>query len=679
MSQPNPELGNPVKSAFIGTADNWQMPLLAPRPGLADDRKFVGDDEAPPGTRTVLYLRVSTTGQVNTDYDPEGISLPAQRASCLRKAEQLGLNVVAEYVEPGKSGTEMTKRVAFQQMLERIRRQRDVDYVVVFELSRFARNRLDDAIVMADLKKRGVTLISATESIDETPVGQLMHGILAAFNEYRSAKDGADIAYKMGEKAKKGGTLGQAALGYLNVLLELDDGRKIRAVETDPKRSPFMQAAFKLYATGDYSTMDIERIMKDRGLLTRRSPKRAAKPVSAKEWARIFRNRYYTGIVTYRDEEILGRHEALIDEETFNRVQRVLDEHGVAGERRRVHHSYIKGSLFCGNCRRKGLIRRMLLHKTTNRHGVEYTYVFCSGIRNDGCNSTFCNLDRVEDLVVKHYKTIAFTPDFIDAMQSAIDQVMTEGQATQRLYQKHLKDQLKELATRETNLIDLAADGSMPQARIKSRITEIGRERQKLEAELGQLSDSLSAGAEFLSICLEMLRDPHELYKGASDKVRRRLNQAIFKRIYVFNEEITGHELQAPLAELHAIQAGNIALQRGQGAETAAHIARSVLTRHLPETEIATRSGGDLLRMIEALACGSSFGQGFDKANMVELRGLEPHPPLHRNTRSAISHATVPAGQLPFHDGSGRFSTQTSVQMVTASTPQVTIRDPAKW
>ena len=106
----------------------------------------------------------------------------------------------------------MTKRVAFQQMLERIRRDKDVDYVIVYKLSRFARNRHDDAIVMADLQKRGVNLISATESIDATPVGQLMHGILAAFNEYRSREDGADIAYKMGQKAENGGTLAKRLL-----------------------------------------------------------------------------------------------------------------------------------------------------------------------------------------------------------------------------------------------------------------------------------------------------------------------------------------------------------------------------------------------------------------------------------------------------------------------------------
>lgn len=145
------------------------------------------DDSAPAGSRAVLYLRVSSKGQVNTDYDPEGISIPAQRESCLRKVEQLGLTVVTEYIEPGRSATEMTKRVAFQEMLRRVRADRDVDYIVVYKLSRFARNRTDDAVVMADLKMRGVTLISATESIDASPVGQLMHGLLAAFNEYRSA------------------------------------------------------------------------------------------------------------------------------------------------------------------------------------------------------------------------------------------------------------------------------------------------------------------------------------------------------------------------------------------------------------------------------------------------------------------------------------------------------------
>lgn len=205
---------------------------------------------AVPGTRAVMYLRVSSAGQLNTDYDPEGISIPAQRVACVRKAEQLGLSITGEYVEPGRSATEMTKRVAFQEMLNRVRTAKDIDFIIIYELSRLARNRFDDAVVMADLKKRGVTLVSVTENIDASPVGQLMHGLLAAFNEYRSAKDGADISYKMREKAKKGGTLGRAPIGYLNTI-DRQDGREIRSSTPDPERAPLVKLAFELYAKGD--------------------------------------------------------------------------------------------------------------------------------------------------------------------------------------------------------------------------------------------------------------------------------------------------------------------------------------------------------------------------------------------------------------------------------------------
>lgn len=48
----------------------------------------------------MLSLRVSPVSSVTTDDDPEGISIPAQRAACQRKAEGLGIEIVDEYVGP---------------------------------------------------------------------------------------------------------------------------------------------------------------------------------------------------------------------------------------------------------------------------------------------------------------------------------------------------------------------------------------------------------------------------------------------------------------------------------------------------------------------------------------------------------------------------------------------------
>jgi hypothetical protein len=96
--------------------------------------------DAAPGTRTVVYLHVSSNGQVNTDCSPEGICIPAQRVSCKQTREQLGLTVIHECIDPSRSATEMTKRIAFQEMLARVRCEQDVDYMIVYKLSRFVRN-----------------------------------------------------------------------------------------------------------------------------------------------------------------------------------------------------------------------------------------------------------------------------------------------------------------------------------------------------------------------------------------------------------------------------------------------------------------------------------------------------------------------------------------------------------
>ena len=358
-------------------------------------------------------------------------SIPAQRQSFTRKAEQLGLMIVGEYIEPGQSATEMTKRVAFQQVLERIRRDRDFDYVIVYKLPRFARNRIDDAVVMADLQKRGVTLVSATEQIDATPVGQLMHGILAAFNEYRSREDGADIAYKMGQKAKNGGTLGRAPIGYLNVTDNLD-GRKINTIAVDPERAPFVKLAFELYVSGNFTFQDIADELTDRGLATRPTARRPAGPISDSEIHQLLSDRYYLGEVSYKGETFPGRHEPLIGHPLFEKVQLLLDSRGYVHERRRKHAHYLKGTIWCGRCRLEDQInRRMILVHVTSKQRSTYSYFFCRGVQDHTCDAPYSNIDRVEGVIAEHCKTITFHADFVLAiranLKAAIDDQAEHG------------------------------------------------------------------------------------------------------------------------------------------------------------------------------------------------------------------------------------------------------------
>ena len=196
------------------------------------------------GKKAVIYLRVSTPSQVNTDYNPEGISLPAQRERCEPKCAELGADVVREFVEPGRSATSIDKRPVFQEMLAWVKEQGDIDYIVVYHFNRIFRNSIDRAITKRDLAKCGTRIVSTAVDLGEGPESDMVETILSAVDEYQSAANGADISYKMSAKAKNGGTLGRAPLGYLNKR-DTSGGRNIGITVLDEERAASRQSGLR--------------------------------------------------------------------------------------------------------------------------------------------------------------------------------------------------------------------------------------------------------------------------------------------------------------------------------------------------------------------------------------------------------------------------------------------------
>jgi site-specific DNA recombinase len=238
-------------------------------------RRGSSDDQTATAT-AAIYLRVSSPGQVNKDFDPEGYSIPGQRDAATHRAELLGAEVVAEYVEYGVSGRSALKRPQLQRMLADLPLLRPT-YVIVYDLSRLARNRLDDATVLLQIEASGAQLVSVLENIDATPAGRLTHGVLAAVNEFRSAGDAEKVRMGLGRKLAAGGTIGRAPTGYMNVR-ERVQGREVRTVAIDPERAPLIQLAFNAYATGEYSVSQIRDLLEEAGLRTRETAKRPSAP-----------------------------------------------------------------------------------------------------------------------------------------------------------------------------------------------------------------------------------------------------------------------------------------------------------------------------------------------------------------------------------------------------------------
>jgi DNA invertase Pin-like site-specific DNA recombinase len=87
-------------------------------------------------------------------------------------------------VDAGESAR-TADRDELQRMLSDIKTIRP-DYVFVHKIDRLARNRADDIAINLMLKKHGVTLISCTENIDDTPSGRLLYGLLAEIAQFYS-------------------------------------------------------------------------------------------------------------------------------------------------------------------------------------------------------------------------------------------------------------------------------------------------------------------------------------------------------------------------------------------------------------------------------------------------------------------------------------------------------------
>ena len=126
-----------------------------------------------------IYSRVSTSMQV------DGYSLDAQREKMIKYAEFQEWKIVREYSDEGKSGKNIDGRPSFKQMLTDITAQiDDVDYVLVFKLSRFGRNAADVLNSLQIMQDYGVNLICIEDGIDSSKdSGKLMISVLSAVAE----------------------------------------------------------------------------------------------------------------------------------------------------------------------------------------------------------------------------------------------------------------------------------------------------------------------------------------------------------------------------------------------------------------------------------------------------------------------------------------------------------------
>ena len=568
-------------------------------PPAAKDPDYIGETTC----LAVSYLRVSTKEQAERGGRDEGFSIPAQREATMRKARDLDAVIVEEFIDAGESARK-ADRPELLRMIEYVKKNR-VAYCIVHKIDRLARNRADDVTIHLALKEAGVILVSATENIDETPSGMLVHGIMSTIAEFYSRNLANEVAKGMSQKAKAGGTNGKAPLGYLNVTKRDELGREMRIVEPDPDRAALVKWAFEAYATGNYSTITLREELIDRGLTTTPTPKRPARPPALSTVHRMLTNPYYKGQVSFRGASYDGLHEPLVATEVWYRVQAVLNAHQVSGEKTQAHDHYLKGSVYCGECG-----SRLILTNARSRQGVIYPYFICAGrhSKRTDCQRQAMFVPDVETAVEDYYRHIQIPEHIITALRELITAEFDRLHETSQRERGTYLAERRDLNDRRTKLLHAHLEGAVPLDLMKQEQDKIARRMAFLDAQIEAGDIEYDQAKAHLDDCLKLAGDCHKLYMSIDDSLRRIANQAFFEKLYVQDDDHIDGLPGEPFSILFDPEVQQLATTRQRAVET-----------------------------------GSQTGQvaGLNNDHLVELAGFEPAT-LCLQSRCATSCAIAP-------------------------------------
>jgi site-specific DNA recombinase len=262
----------------------------------------------------VAYVRVSTDEQV------QGTSLDMQQKACFDFAKAQGWKLPKDNIfrDEGESA-KAANRPQLLAMLEYCRRHKgSVEKCIVWKLDRFARNSDDHVMIRAILRKNGVSLVSVTEPIDDSPTGKLMETVLSGFAQFDNEVRTFRTTEGMKKRLEQGGWPHDAPIGYIKDRT----AQGVTTIAPHPEMGKKLTMFLETFATGQYTVKQAADLAYELGIRNGKGGKRTWQTID-----NTLKNPIYAGFIeskyTY-GQRYVGLHKALISEAIFNKNQRIM-------------------------------------------------------------------------------------------------------------------------------------------------------------------------------------------------------------------------------------------------------------------------------------------------------------------------------------------------------------------
>jgi len=401
----------------------------------------------------VIYARYSSDSQSEQ-------SIEGQLRVCEEYAERNNIIILDTYIDRAMTGTN-DNRPDFQRMIKDSAKK-EWDFVIVYKLDRFSRNKYETAKNKKALKDNGVKLLSAMENIPDTPEGIILESLLEGMAEYYSAELAQKVKRGMHETRLKGNFQG----GTLPYGYKLN-GRKI---EIDEDKAENVRFVFEQYSLGVY----VRQIINE---LTLKGIMNKNKPFATNTIYGILQRELYTGRYI-KDNQIYGNmFPRIIDDDVFEKVRnkRKVNHYG----KRSIKTTYLlKNKLICGYCGKP-----ISAESGTTKNGKKINYYKCIGIKKyrNGCIKETVRQEILEDFILNAVTTELAKPKTIDTI---VQYLIKEQETPNNNSNLNMLIKGKKQAEITLNNIMLAVEQGVVNKTTNKRMKDLEEQIEKIERDM---------------------------------------------------------------------------------------------------------------------------------------------------------------------------------------------------
>ena len=367
-----------------------------------------------------MYIRLS-----REDGDKqESESIGNQRKILQRYIKESNLDVIQEYVDDGISGTTFN-RPSFNKMIDDIENG-TINMVITKDLSRLGRDYIKTGYYLEDyFPKNNVRYVAITDGID-TYIDSTNNDITpfkAIMNDMYAKDISKKIRSVLKEKQKQGEYMCSIpAYGY-----KRHPSIKNKLI-IDEQVKDIVEKIFDMYANS-HGSVEIVKFLNSKKYLSPTGYRKTGivqdENKTGYDWnevtlCNILKNEVYIGntvqnkksVISYKVKKIRtiekenqirvdNTHEAIIDKDTFEKVQCIIEKRGT---NTKLKYDYLlRGLLYCYHCKRK---LQIVLKKNSKRNAKSHPYITCSDAKERGCYPLNMNYEKFEKHIINIVKKI---------------------------------------------------------------------------------------------------------------------------------------------------------------------------------------------------------------------------------------------------------------------------------